>query len=145
MVDEHEAYRLLGVAPGATPAEVRAAFRRRVMKQHPDTSAGGDDDSSVQDLVDAYRLLATPGGGNGVEGARIRVRHESARARRTCVACDGTGRRAEPVVCPDCAGSAGLTTLEVDRARVTWCHTCEGRGRRNVVSRCQVCGGSGGL
>jgi DnaJ-class molecular chaperone len=144
MVDEHEAYRLLGVAPGATPAEVRAAFRRRVMEQHPDTSAGGDDDSSVQDLVDAYRLLATPGGGN-VEGARIRVRHESARARRTCVACDGTGRRAEPVVCPDCAGSAGLTTLEVDRARVTWCHTCEGRGRRNVVSRCKVCGGSGGL
>ncbi|MDP8937945.1 MAG: J domain-containing protein [Actinomycetota bacterium] len=45
---------LLGVAPGATPAEVTAAFRRFALRNHPDR--GGDPDR-FRAGADAYRRL----------------------------------------------------------------------------------------
>ena len=45
---------VLGVAPGASPREVRAAFRRFATAHHPDR--GGDPDR-FRAGVDAYRRL----------------------------------------------------------------------------------------
>lgn len=45
---------VLGVAPGASPREVRAAFRRLAAAHHPDR--GGDPDR-FRAGVDAYRRL----------------------------------------------------------------------------------------
>ena len=57
MVTRREAILLLGVSPGADEAAVRAAFRKKVREQHPDTAAPGTDHSNVHGLIDAYRLL----------------------------------------------------------------------------------------
>jgi len=162
MVSEREAYRLLGLTSDATPAQVRTAFRRKVREQHPDTALPGGDDSTVQELVDAYHLLATASGGSGSgpgAGAggdkgsgrdRIRVSHgrteeptHHKRVERRCPACAGSGVLTRNHTCPDCRGSARVTTLDLNRARVSWCPSCRGMGLRRVVERCQVCEGTG--
>lgn len=48
-------YETLGVARDASPAQVKAAFRRKAKSSHPD--AGGDADA-FQRLKDAYDVLA---------------------------------------------------------------------------------------
>lgn len=37
---QSEAYKILGVEAGATPAEIKAAYRRRAMEWHPDKHSG---------------------------------------------------------------------------------------------------------
>lgn len=160
MVSEREAYRLLGLTSDATPAQVRTAFRRKVREQHPDTAVPGGDDSTVQDLVDAYHLLAAPdrgsgpgvgtGGDAGPGGRPIRVSHGRSEVstgptpvERRCPTCGGGGALARDHTCPDCRGSARVTTLDMDRARVSWCSSCRGRGQRRVVDLCHVCEGTG--
>jgi DnaJ-domain-containing protein 1 len=41
---ETEAYRTLGLDPGADEAAVREAYRRRVKEVHPDTPSGDEDE-----------------------------------------------------------------------------------------------------
>jgi len=54
-------YRLLGVNPDASPAELKKAFRRRVKEIHPDLNPLNPDISKrMQDLVDAYTTLVDP-------------------------------------------------------------------------------------
>ncbi|WP_337266845.1 J domain-containing protein [Oryzifoliimicrobium ureilyticus] len=54
MIDPYEA---LGLARHATEAEVRAAYRRRVKKAHPDT---GGSEQEFEHLTLAYDLLKDP-------------------------------------------------------------------------------------
>lgn len=158
MVNEREAYRLLGLTSDATPAQVRAAFRRKVREQHPDTAMPVGEGATVQELVDAYHLLATPGAGSGSDpGAGtgsgrhdIQVRYGRSESptdptpvRRRCPACAGSGVQTRNQPCPDCGGSARVTTLDVDRARVSWCNSCRGRGHRRVVEPCHRCEATG--
>jgi hypothetical protein len=57
-VDRSEAARLLGVAPTATPAEARAAFRDLIRTRHPDRAgAGATVDAAL--LIEAHRTLRT--------------------------------------------------------------------------------------
>lgn len=51
-------YDELGVAPTATAAELRAAYRRLARLHHPDTTAG--DPERMARLNDAWRVLADP-------------------------------------------------------------------------------------
>lgn len=55
--EEHWLYKLLGVAPDATAAEVKTAYRRLAKTAHPD--AGGDPET-FSAINDAYVILIDP-------------------------------------------------------------------------------------
>lgn len=50
-----EAYRILGLEPGADPAEVRAAYRERAKELHPDAESG--DEEAFKRITRAYETL----------------------------------------------------------------------------------------
>jgi hypothetical protein len=162
MVSRQEARDLLGITTSATEAEVRAAFRRKLIENHPDTAMPGVDESIVQQLIDAYHLLAktdlptfpgAPAQDSGEPSTgrhRIRVEHKptaesdaSIPRRRRCPLCRGTGIAREMTTCPDCRGGSLLTTLDIDRVRVATCSRCRGLGRVRAMERCGACDGSG--
>jgi hypothetical protein len=49
-------HRILGVSVGASPAEIRRAFRRLVLELHPDRSPTGDE-ARFLEVVEAYETL----------------------------------------------------------------------------------------
>eukprot|EP00434_Breviolum_minutum_P020767 symbB.v1.2.018319.t1/scaffold1456.1/size117650/9 len=53
-------WEILGVAPGATPAEVKKAYRRKALKEHPDVSKLPDAKQRWQELSAAYDALSDP-------------------------------------------------------------------------------------
>ncbi|MDO9407030.1 J domain-containing protein, partial [Patulibacter sp.] len=79
-VDPHE---VLGVASGAPPADVTAAYRRLAKRWHPDRApvAGASDRMAL--INAAYDELRTDGHGS----SRARARHRAAAAPTP----DGTG------------------------------------------------------
>jgi curved DNA-binding protein CbpA len=64
MIEDHNPYAVLGVAPVATAAEINHAFRAKLRDVHPDTrrpAAGGvAGDTQLQRLIAAYQLLRDP-------------------------------------------------------------------------------------
>ncbi len=63
-------HEVLGVEPGATPAEVSAAFRRFALRNHPDR---GGDPEHFRTGVDAYRCLLAAAGRPGPRHSRADV------------------------------------------------------------------------
>ncbi len=63
MAAQPDPYAELGLGPGATPTEIRHAFRRRLRAHHPDTrdigdaAAGERSDAALQRLLAAYAAL----------------------------------------------------------------------------------------
>jgi len=58
MPDSLDPYRVLGVARGATKAQIKAAHRTLAKRYHPDASTG--DARRFRDVHEAYQLLADP-------------------------------------------------------------------------------------
>jgi DnaJ-class molecular chaperone len=153
VVTRREAILLLGVAPGADEAEVRAAFRKKVREQHPDTARAGADPSNVHRLIDAYRLLVDTGFQTGPVGSvsqQVPVNDCSAErssssftTRRTCPRCRGAGFGYVLWICPVCRGQGHLTTLYLDRLHYCRCPRCRGSGHVPSADRCQACDGTG--
>ena len=50
-------YRELGVSPGVTPQQLRQAYRKSVMRYHPDTAKGGGNTEKFRQVTEAYKLL----------------------------------------------------------------------------------------
>lgn len=162
MASRREALQLLGLTPDATTAEVRTAFRRKVIEHHPDTAAQGSDDSTVRGLIDAYQLLIEPApetepnqpamrvGESGPGARRVHVKHPSVeksqpsvRSLPWCQECMATGVQARVVTCPVCGGGSLLTTLDIGQVRVSRCPRCLGRGQMQSLERCRTCEGTG--
>src|SRR5918993_3326830 len=53
-------YRALGVARTASAEDIRAAFRLRAKKLHPDGAGGGGDREAFRLLLEAYEALRDP-------------------------------------------------------------------------------------
>ena len=53
-------YTRLGVAPTATPSEIKAAYRSRAMELHPDRHPDRDTTKKFQELQQAYKVLSNP-------------------------------------------------------------------------------------
>jgi len=56
----HDYYRMLGVPPSAHQHDIRAAYRERAKRCHPD-KAGPQAKREFQDLSEAYETLSDPG------------------------------------------------------------------------------------
>jgi hypothetical protein len=53
-------YRVLGVSPRATSAEIKSAYRRLARKCHPDVSASPDANATFARINEAYHVLSDP-------------------------------------------------------------------------------------
>lgn len=65
-------YALLGVPVGASPAEIKRAYRRLVRQHHPDVNAQVED-AQIKRLNEAYEVLGNP---------RKRAAYDKQRGRR---------------------------------------------------------------
>ena len=150
-----DAYRLLGIEPGASPEEIRAAFRAKVRQNHPDTSVG-DAGPEVGEIVDAYRVLINRGSRDATNsserpgGHRVPVRNagrmkegDRGRSHRVCEECSGEGSKRQRVLCADCGGRGAVTALDSRSAKVLRCRRCTGRGAIIEETVCAHCDGSG--
>lgn len=53
-------WKVLGVEPGASPVEIKRAYRRRALKEHPDVNKSPDAKERWQELSQAYDVLSDP-------------------------------------------------------------------------------------
>lgn len=53
-------YRTLGVSPGATPAQIKDAYRALAKQLHPDLNQGRDTTEIFQKVNEAYSVLSDP-------------------------------------------------------------------------------------
>jgi hypothetical protein len=61
MADEHDYYRVLGVARDASMPEIRRAYRRLARQHHPDHNPEADGPEHFRALAEAYEVLNDPG------------------------------------------------------------------------------------
>ena len=162
-VRDGDPWSVLGLRPGATPEEIRRAFRHRIKKCHPDSpTARNINVQSVCSLVQAYRLLEKGLRPKVVRGSQDdRQEHEEAGPGELS---DGlflflevsaedafNGSTVETTIsdagdcCPACSGLGHVASLNVKE-----CPECLGAGSRELPwgkSRlrivCDRCSGSG--
>ena len=60
MVTERDYYEVLGVARGATDADIKRAFRKLAQQWHPDVSQEPAADSRFKEINEAYQVLSDP-------------------------------------------------------------------------------------
>ena len=57
MVKETKLYDILGVSPEATQPEIKKAYRKLVLKYHPDRNGGKSDAAKFRAVQEAYDAL----------------------------------------------------------------------------------------
>jgi molecular chaperone DnaJ len=153
-------HEILGVSPGASPAELKRAYRRLAMRWHPDRSDHPQATEHFKAINAAYeQLLAVDSPDDdeaeaqGADAAQAEAEEDVARAadirlnlevslEEAAVGCRKTIHYTRGNACPTCEGSG-----EHGMTRTRFCGACHGSGRvhdakRNLV-RCEECGGRG--
>lgn len=105
-----DAYAVLGVAPGASDAELRLAYRELAKRHHPDHNGGSSESASrFEQIQSAYAVITqlrqlhghgADEPGNGVDERIAAIEAELARqtaARQAAAASAGAAARAEAV------------------------------------------------
>jgi DnaJ-domain-containing protein 1 len=59
ILNNDDAYSILGIVFGSTFAEIKSAFRKMAMKYHPDRNPGVDTTEKMQKIIAAYTLLTS--------------------------------------------------------------------------------------
>lgn len=61
-VDQTDPYTVLNLARSATQQQIRHAYRSQMRTSHPDTRTANEpaEDTTVQQVVDAYEILGDP-------------------------------------------------------------------------------------
>jgi molecular chaperone DnaJ len=169
-LDSDAAYAELGLAPGASEHEVKAAWRRLVSQWHPDRNVTRQAVDRMQRINRAYEHIrawfdhvpstdpspgdeAPPAESARTTRRKMRLTLEEAalgcvkllRGRLTsaCEACEGRGEHVLAGACPACKGQGSVR-------RSSWfgwvstseaCGACRGGGRARHA--CRHCAGSG--
>ena len=152
-------YEILGVARGASAAEIKKAFRTKAKQHHPDK---GGEAQTFKKINEAYEVLSDPqkkaqydqfgsvgGAGAGMGGGFSaedfaggfgdvfsQFFNQSSRSRST------TGADLEAAVSLSLAESLRGVTKTIRATRYEKCDSCQGQGGSGVES-CSTCGGSG--
>lgn len=159
-------YHELGLAPGCSPAEVKAAWRRLSARWHPDRNDSPQALRKIQRINRALEEIRRASGepeleasGEPTPDAEPSVEHTlhltleevvSGCLREVrgevvddCAECDGTGLQPQATECEECAGAGHLR----QQLWFTWvsstveCTACNGQGKTR--QGCARCGASG--
>lgn len=163
-MDFDDPYRELGLAPGSSDAEVKAAWRRLSARWHPDRNkspqalrkiqrinralevirkarseqAAGDPTADAEEAAVEHGVSLTL-----EEVATGCVREVRGEVVQDCAACQGSGLQPQPIRCRACHG----TGRQRQHLWFTWispsveCTACQGRGKTHPG--CTACAGSG--
>jgi len=144
-MDTQESYEHLGLAPSASDAQLKAAWRRLVWQWHPDRNRSSEAAARIQLINKAYQ----------------KIRQCRAGALEEAAEPDSPQRPAAPAPCPAAAdqGAAAQTQVHVHKVRLTIeeaalgctrsmrghftcaCASCAGLGEQ--VLPCHACQGKG--
>jgi len=141
-------YTLLGVAPDATTAAIKKAYRRLAKQHHPDLSPGSRSEDfrelqqAYETLADAdrrrrYDQLLRESGSDGWRSSWASLRASAtAELKRPVQPSSLSG---EILLRPEEAAAGGTLPLDVPLSAT--CPSCEGTG--GFVFDCMICGGEG--
>jgi molecular chaperone DnaJ len=131
------AYQELGLAPGASDAEVKAAWRRLVSRWHPDRNASRAAVEKMQRINQAFELLRDAAG--AMPAAKEQDASTASPSGPRPAAAKPVKRRIKLTL-----EEAALGCLRVLSGRLTpACVACEGAGLRWPGGDCAGCNGSG--
>jgi DnaJ homolog subfamily A member 2 len=144
---------LLGVDKKATTEEIRKAFRKKALKEHPDK--GGDPDK-FKEVTGAYEVLSNPekrqlyddygeegvknGGAPGGGGMGGLFEMFTGGQRKQSGPRKGKAKLMEMEVTLEEIFNGAMKTIKISRDRI--CEPCEGKGGSNVT-KCTKCKGVG--
>lgn len=131
--DDH--YAALGVAPSASPEEVRAAFRAAALRAHPDRASPASSDEFVRVQM-AWEVLSDPAARREYDAARAAAAARAQVAVADRVAASGMERQrgddGEVLLCWPCRCGGTYAALESEL-------TGGGAGGAEVLVPCSTC------
>ncbi|MDH4226361.1 MAG: molecular chaperone DnaJ [Deltaproteobacteria bacterium] len=171
-MENKDLYKLLGVSPDVTDAELKKAYRAMAHKYHPDKNQDDKDaEEKFKEINEAYEILKDPekrtrydrfgyagvsgaaGAGAGPGGAHYNADFQDFFGDMFSEFFGGGRARRGPTRGDDLRYDMTITFEEaafgakkdVEHTRITGCESCKGSGAKPGTSpeRCSVCSGSG--
>ena len=141
-------YAVLEVRVGATPVQIRQAYRRLARRYSPDVNfLDRDTEALFEEIVEAYRVLSDPTARTVYDrGPAVEERS----ARRERISTPTAGRRGEDLHAPvELSFQQAVFGVAVDVTveRLSPCRPCQAMGSRPgaAAARCGHCGGTGAV